>query len=212
MSDIYMGDNPTVVELERENARLTSERDGLRRQLAQAEDDVRNLSYKAADLELALAAERKRADCWQELRHKSDPYDTCGCPLCKEMRSDAARAAPAGSAETSGEGPVRPVMVPAQPGLRWTRRPRNADALAGTAEAEIFIAICCDRHIDEVVRVFSTLELAIQFCKDFVPERDKINEQELTTEMMRDGWLYLATYGTEGDSVRVERGKIDVSN
>lgn len=74
---------------------------------------------------------------------------------------------------------------------------------------DLFIAICCDRHIDEVVRVFSTLEKAIAYCKEFVPERYEIEVKELTLAMVRDGWLFYATYSTEGDSVRVEKGQLD---
>lgn len=49
---------------------------------------------------------------------------------------------------------------------------------------DLFVAICLDHHIDEVVRVFSTPELAIA-----------------------DGWLYFATYGQ--NSVRVEKTTLD---
>lgn len=71
---------------------------------------------------------------------------------------------------------------------------------------EIYIAICNDRHIDVDIQVFTKPEPAIQYAKDFVPERYDIIEQELTKEMKQAGWLYLAHYGTEGDSVRVETG------
>ena len=73
---------------------------------------------------------------------------------------------------------------------------------------ELYIAICCDRHIDEVVRVYTTPEKAIQYCKDFVPERYELKEA-LTDSMERANWLYFASYGTEGDSVRVEKGVLD---
>ena len=71
---------------------------------------------------------------------------------------------------------------------------------------EIYIAICCDRHINEDIQVFTKPEPAIQYAKDFVPERYDIVEQKLTKEMKQAGWLYLAYYGIEGDSVRVEMG------
>jgi len=68
---------------------------------------------------------------------------------------------------------------------------------------KIYIAICIDRHIDETVRVFSTFEKAKDFCMAFIPPN--YEREEHTT----DGWLYHATYGSEGDSVRVEEGFID---
>ncbi len=75
---------------------------------------------------------------------------------------------------------------------------------------EIFISICCDRHIDETVRVFSTLEKAVEFCKDFVgKDEDTFNEEELTPSMEKDNWLYYGVYGTDGDSVRVEKSQLD---
>lgn len=74
---------------------------------------------------------------------------------------------------------------------------------------ELFIAICIDRHIDEVVRVFSTLEKAVSYCKEFVPNRYEIEINELTPSMIREGWLFSATYGAEGDSVRVEKRTLD---
>lgn len=71
---------------------------------------------------------------------------------------------------------------------------------------EIYIAICLDRHISEDIKVLTTLEAAIEYAKDSVPERYKIEEQELTDRMKQEGWLYYATYGVEGDSIRVEAG------
>jgi len=71
---------------------------------------------------------------------------------------------------------------------------------------EIYIAICCDRHIDEDIQVFTKPNPAIQYAKEFVPEGYNIIEQKLTERMKKEGWLYLANYGVEGDSVRVETG------
>ena len=73
---------------------------------------------------------------------------------------------------------------------------------------DLFIAICCDRHIDEVVRVFSSQEKALVYCKEYA-SNEELEEQELTQSMVRDGWLYYATYGVEGDSVRVEKSTLD---
>ena len=76
------------------------------------------------------------------------------------------------------------------------------------AKIDLFIAICHDRHIDVTVRVFSDLEKAVEYCKGFVPPDKELEDQELTARMIRAGWLYYATYGTEGDSVRVEKGEL----
>lgn len=74
---------------------------------------------------------------------------------------------------------------------------------------ELYIAICCDHHIDEDVKVFALPEDAIKYAKDFVPERYDLEENELTDEMKHDGWIYWATYGVEGDNVRVEKGQLN---
>ena len=73
---------------------------------------------------------------------------------------------------------------------------------------EIFIAICEDRHIDIDVKVFSAEEKAIEYCKEFIPERYSMEIQLLTEEMKHAGWIFFAVYGVEGDNVRVERGFI----
>ena len=77
---------------------------------------------------------------------------------------------------------------------------------------DLYIAICCDRHIDEVVRVFTTQEKAVEFCKSFVLDNQRTGndeEEQNYGTMLSDGWLYYATYGGEGDSVRVEKGTLD---
>ena len=74
---------------------------------------------------------------------------------------------------------------------------------------DIYIAICEDRHIDVTVRVFSTPEKAIAYAKDFMLEGYKIRKTILTDGMKKESWIYAATYGVEGDSVRVEKRKID---
>jgi hypothetical protein len=69
---------------------------------------------------------------------------------------------------------------------------------------EIYIAICCDRHADDDIQVFTKPKIAIQYAKDFVPEGYDLIEQKLTERMEQSGWIYLANYGVEGDHVRVE--------
>jgi hypothetical protein len=75
---------------------------------------------------------------------------------------------------------------------------------------EIYIAFCCDHHNDEDIQVFTKPEPAIQYAKDFIPDRYEIEEQKLTDEMKQNGWLYLADYGTEGNSVRVETDILNI--
>jgi len=78
---------------------------------------------------------------------------------------------------------------------------------------ELYLAICIDHHIDEHVRAFSTFEKAMVCCTHFMYansyEESLIEDVELTNDMMEDGWLYYATYGTEGDSVRIEFSMLD---
>lgn len=79
---------------------------------------------------------------------------------------------------------------------------------------DIYIAICCDRHIDEVVKVFTSPELAIEYAKTFATSGGIWNEktdieESLTDSMIRSGCLYYATYSPEGDSVRVEKSVLD---
>jgi len=74
---------------------------------------------------------------------------------------------------------------------------------------KVYVAICIDRHVDEYVRVFSTPGLAIMCCRKFIPGRYKIEEKDLTQRMRDHGWIYWATYGVEGDNVRVEEREID---
>ncbi len=73
---------------------------------------------------------------------------------------------------------------------------------------KLYIAICIDRHIDEVVRVFSTPEKAIDYCKRFMKEN--ANYPEEIREEPINGWLYNAIYSSEGDNVRVEESELDI--
>lgn len=66
----------------------------------------------------------------------------------------------------------------------------------------LYIALCEDRHIDPVVRVFDKLELAIAFAKQFMV--DNGSDQDIEEEKI-EGCIYSAQYSEEGDSVRVEQ-------
>lgn len=72
---------------------------------------------------------------------------------------------------------------------------------------KIYIALCEDRHIDIVVKVYTTPDKAIAYAKAFVEENarfpDEIDESEIP------GWLYSATYSGQGDGVRVEEGTLE---
>jgi hypothetical protein len=71
----------------------------------------------------------------------------------------------------------------------------------------VYVAICCDRHIDECVRVFSTPDKAVAFCKQFMAENARF--PDAIREHRPGDWLYDATYSVEGDSVRVELTEVD---
>lgn len=77
---------------------------------------------------------------------------------------------------------------------------------------ELYVAICEDRHIDVRVCVFTVPEMAIRYCKDFIAEQGQSPEEELDDDMRENGWIYNATYGVEGDAVRVERVTVDDPN
>lgn len=67
---------------------------------------------------------------------------------------------------------------------------------------KIYIAICSDRHSDDVISAFKKPESAIEFAKHFI-ELNKWEDVEVEEEEI-EGWLYYARYSEEGDSVRVE--------
>lgn len=76
---------------------------------------------------------------------------------------------------------------------------------------EIYIAIGEDRHIDPYIRPFSTFQKALDSCNDFTKGEDNFKIQELTDRMIKDGWLYYATYGGEdGGSARIEKRVLDL--
>lgn len=66
---------------------------------------------------------------------------------------------------------------------------------------KIYLACCFDRHIDPVIKPFSTEAKAIQFSKDFCKEKawytEDIEEKEITR------WLFYATYSGDEDYVFV---------
>jgi hypothetical protein len=66
----------------------------------------------------------------------------------------------------------------------------------------LYVAYCNDRHYDPVIRVFTTPEAAVSFCRDFVESHAR-EDSEITEEdpeqTASNGWLVSLSYGTEGD-------------
>lgn len=71
----------------------------------------------------------------------------------------------------------------------------------------LYLAICHDRHIDSVVKVFDTPEKAITYAKQFV--KDCARHPENINEYPVGGWLYHCEYSNEGDFVRVEEAELN---
>lgn len=75
---------------------------------------------------------------------------------------------------------------------------------------DLYIAVLHDRHIDDVIRVFSTEEKAREQCKAWLDyERQHGRSEDDIDEDPVPGWLYRARYGPEGDSVRIEHATLD---
>jgi len=72
---------------------------------------------------------------------------------------------------------------------------------------DIYIAVCKDRHIDVVVKVFSDMGKAVDYAKKFMKTSARFPED--IKESYIKGWLYHATFSCEGDSVHVEKGILD---
>ncbi len=76
---------------------------------------------------------------------------------------------------------------------------------------KVYVVMVCDRHTDPGAHVFTTPEKAIDYARAEVEELahfpDAINERPSPP----DGWLYLATYSDEGDSVWVLEKELDGS-
>lgn len=72
---------------------------------------------------------------------------------------------------------------------------------------KIFIVIIEDRHTDVSAEPFTSKDAAIAHARSeaskYARFEDDFQEQELTGEMVKDGWLYYATYSVEGDCVTV---------
>lgn len=76
----------------------------------------------------------------------------------------------------------------------------------------VYVVILEDRHGDPMVKVFSTVELAINYAKrltEYYPHKEDNFEKTITPSMTRDGWLYYAILSCESDNVKVLQRKID---
>lgn len=71
----------------------------------------------------------------------------------------------------------------------------------------LYVANCIDRHAEPVIRVYSTKEAAIDYCKRFVEQNASYSEY--IQESGVDGWLYHCEYSTEHDYVYVEETTLD---
>lgn len=73
---------------------------------------------------------------------------------------------------------------------------------------DIWIVLIEDRHIDVKALPFSSKDRAIEVARAWagLPDRD---EPALTGRMIKDGWVFLVTYGTEGDRIRVVKRTLD---
>ena len=96
----------------------------------------------------------------------------------------------------------------------YTRGINLAYAAAGVdRKAKAFIVIAIENFPPYEVAVYMITEEIIAEAQILINanlEGYDILERELTEEMKRKGWIYLANYGVEGDHVRVEVDQLDV--
>lgn len=76
---------------------------------------------------------------------------------------------------------------------------------------DVFVVIWCDRHCDTTAHVFSRAEDAITWARKQANEYCRNGEptENLTDTMKRDGWIFNASYSSEGDSIHVVQRTID---
>jgi hypothetical protein len=76
----------------------------------------------------------------------------------------------------------------------------------------VYCIIIDDRHIDIDVEVWVDGLRAIERAKEIIKELchfpEDIKEEELTNDMVKDGWVYNCKYSCEGDGVRVVRREL----
>jgi hypothetical protein len=72
---------------------------------------------------------------------------------------------------------------------------------------DVWVVLIEDRHADVEALPFSTEGAAVAEARDSVPEFAE--EEQLTPDMRKHGWVLLLSYGTEGDCVRVVKRTMD---
>lgn len=73
---------------------------------------------------------------------------------------------------------------------------------------KLYVAICCDRHYDPELRVFSTPDKAIAYARRFIVV--SAAHPERIEEDPTDGYLFWARFSVEGgDWVGVEEVTLD---
>jgi hypothetical protein len=74
---------------------------------------------------------------------------------------------------------------------------------------KIYIAVCCNRHTDDDIKLFTTAEAAIVYCQNFIRDQEArpcdVEEQDVS-----ENWIYYCLYTAEGDSVRVEVAELEI--
>ena len=66
---------------------------------------------------------------------------------------------------------------------------------------ELYVAMVDDRHTDPYARLFTTPERAIDYARRLAEENAARPQDVEESEV--EGWLYHATWSTEGDAVWV---------
>lgn len=76
---------------------------------------------------------------------------------------------------------------------------------------ELFVAVVKDRHTDLEVEVFTDQGKAIAWAEKQAKDnsQDGTIELDLNPMMVREGYVYHATYSPEGDSVWVQKKTLD---
>lgn len=76
---------------------------------------------------------------------------------------------------------------------------------------DIYLLIIEDRHVDVEVHPFVSEYWARIAAAKYLAECGNPEDwdEELTPLMQADGWIYTCTYSVEGDSLRIQKRKLD---
>ena len=79
--------------------------------------------------------------------------------------------------------------------------------------SKVWIVLVEDHHIDADALPYSTEEAAVAAARAIAARYagypEDIEENDLTEDMRRDGWVLYVSYSVEGDQVRVILRKMD---